>query len=80
MFFWELVSSDNIDDEHAFRHYAIEGDMPSMKDAAKAGAEFAAVSSHERRFCEKFENPVQVNQIGVGLRFAEGEMGIFVNA
>lgn len=80
MLFGELVSSNNINDEHAFRHYAIEGDMPFMKDTAKAGAEFAAVSSHEGRVSETFENPVQVEQIGVGLRFAEIEIEIFVNA
>jgi len=71
MFFRELVNSDNVNDEYALRHDAIEGDMPFMKDAAKADAEFAAVSSHQGRVCEKLENPVQVEQIGVSLRFAE---------
>lgn len=80
MLFGELLSADNIDNEHAFCRYAIEGNMSSVKEAAKAGAEFAAVSSHEGRICEKFENPVQVEQMGVGLRFAEVEIGIFVNA
>lgn len=71
MFFGELVGTDNINDEDAFRHDAIEGNMPFVKDTAKADTEFAAVSSHEWRVCETFKNPVQVEQIGVSLRFAE---------
>ncbi|MBB3393006.1 hypothetical protein FHT82_005795 [Rhizobium sp. BK275] len=59
MFFGELVSSDNIKDEHAFRFYAIEGDMPFVKDTAKAGAdrskrsnrrESPAIKKHDHEF------------------------------
>ncbi|EJJ28985.1 hypothetical protein PMI11_02703 [Rhizobium sp. CF142] len=80
MFFGELVGPDDVDDEYAFGRHAVEGNMSPVKKAAKAGAEFAAVSSHEGCVCEKLENPVQVEQIGIGLSFAEIQIGIFVNA
>ena len=78
--FGKPIGADDVDDEDAFRYFAIEGDMAHVKEAAKAGAEFLAFVSHGRHARKENENPVPVEKIGIGLGLAEMQTGIFVDA
>jgi len=74
------VGADDVDDENAVRYFAVEGDVAHVEEAAKPGAEFVALVSHRRRAREKHEDPVPSEKIGIRLRLAEMQAGIFVNA
>lgn len=80
MSFGKPVGADDVDDEDAVRYFAVEGDVAHVEEAAKAGAEFVARISHGRHARKKHENPVPIEKIGIRLRLAEMQAGIFVNA
>lgn len=76
MSFGKPVGADDVDDEDAVGYFPVEGDM----EAAQAGAKRVALVAHGGYARKKYENPVPVEKVGIRLRFAEMQIGIFVDA
>lgn len=80
MSFGKPVGADDVDDEDAVGYFPVEGDMAHVEEAAQAGAERVALVAHGGHARKKYENPVPIEKVGIRLRLAEMQIGIFVDA